>query len=357
MTVTLSPDRYCGFLIPEKLEADIERSTLGQYGPKAGMPMRVGDVLDRRAGMELTASGEQTAGTVLDVKVQTAGNIGRAGVIWKESQDDYYRGGHFPNALLGFEPVGWDDLVNEANPHAITFANDDQVVVYQARSGVSTWAVSLRRYQSGSNSYSAVDTIVSGLDASYHPYPALLLLPDTCDRTASPILLCAFWRVDTDNQAANVDVWASRDNGETWAVWATAVLSQPVDLSTGTTLGRLRLGRPQGQCVIFGHLTTTGGELIRQWASADLLSTATEIGDLEDAGWPDVAEIDGAVYLGYLQIYSTGSVTPMIQPIQSAFVLAEALDPADPAVAARNFLMDLTDAATVAGSATCSSCP
>lgn len=343
-----TPSTLSGIAACYEMEADLTASTLGQYGPMAGRPEPQEDAQGRRPALVLSATGEQTATTTLDVVTQQAGNVGAAGFRWRRIvsgvTDDYWRGGNLPNELQGAAFPGWAAVTNQGSPHAVTLPDDSQVVVYWQTSGVdrdiraTVWSPSTASYSTA--------TVVSGLDASHNPSPALALIADP-GGGEDPILLCAYWVADDALNEAQISVSASRDGGATWALWASNTLPAAITINSGATyytLGQIRWTQIGSQMVMFTHVTEdTPLEQVWQYASGDLGVSFTKVGELDECGYPDVVTVGAAAYLAYFY-QQGGAVVAVIKPVPNAWVLA----PLEDLSGNSDFLFDLSDAATYA---------
>lgn len=305
MAVTLTPTVLSGLACPYALEADLDASTLGQAGPRAGR-VEVTQTTGRPA-LELMASGAQTATTKLSLAVQRPGNLPGASFRFLRTvsgvADSYWFGGNAYNLLTGFHPVSWDGIVNQENPHSCVLPDDTEVVVCQTDFGLGTLSVNARTYDPDTDTYSGAATVVSGLNSAHNPWPCLLTIPDPQGSVDEPILLCAYWVADSGANEAQISIKYSRDQGATWAVWATNVLTAAVTIETGSpyyVLGRIRMARCGSQLAMVAHLTASSGseyEIVRQWKSGDLGVTFEAVGDHEGFGWCDMVTLNNTAWV------------------------------------------------------------
>lgn len=358
MSVTTTPSYISGIAVPFAMEADLSASTLGQADPVAGYPEPSEDAQGRRPALTLSATGAQTSTTTISVTTQQPGNVGSATLRWRHTiggvADTDWRGADQPSVLIGAAFPGWSAVSNQAAVHAITIADDAQIVVYEQINGV-TVDIKCIVWDPSTETYASAVTIASGLDASHTTYPALCVIPDP-GGSLNPILLCAFWVANDTTNEAQINVYASRDDGATWSVWSENVLPDAITLNSGSphyTLGRIRWTYFGGQMVLFAHVTASasvGGikEIIRQYASGDLGASFAYIGAMGGtygAGFPDVVTIGSTAFLAYIVIGASSATYGILQAVPSAW----AVEPTDDLTTNANILFDVSETATVSG--------
>ena len=325
--VTATPALLSGVGVPYALEADLDASTAGQYGPKAGRPELTEDSQGRRTGLALGASGAQAATTTILVQTHRPGNVGNAGYIARRMvaavTDTYWRGADLPNLLVGAAFPGWSALANQRNAHALTLDDDTQVIVCEQVNGVDR-DIKCYVWSASSGAYAAAVDVRTGLDGSHILSPALLAMPEPHGSSPDPVLLCAYWNPDDTNDEANIDISYSRDGGTTWSIWAAGVLPAPITINAGSpyyTLGRIRMAMVGANVVLFAHLTASTGTLenIFQYASNSNAAKFVEVGSIE-GGYPDAISVEQTAWLGYID--ANVSVDGLLVPIRNAFELA-----------------------------------
>lgn len=330
--ITITPSTLSGLGVPEPLEADLDASTAGQYGPRAGYPEPQQDALGRRPALTLSATGEQTAGQTVHVQTHTPGAVGQAGYIARRTVsgvvDGYWRGANLPAHLTGFSGVGWADAFNQYRPHAVTLSDDTQIAVYEQTNGTDR-DIRARVWSPSSASYASSVVVRATLDASHTLWPALVVISDP-GGAQDPFLLCAYWVPDDTNNEAQIDVSFSRDGGATWGIWARNVLPAAITINSGSpyyTLGRIRLALVGGQIALFAHLTASSGsplEYVYQYASGDMGLTFDLIDTLDGYGFPDACSVGEA---GYLAVIKASDATVYLYRLASARVSVNYLDP------------------------------
>ena len=332
---TTTPAQLAAISVPYGLEADVTNSTIGQADPTAGRPDA-----DRQTGITLYASGAQTAGRTVLVKVAKAGNVGTAGAIWRGetagTPDVYWRGQNVPNVSTGFQEVTWSGTSIQSNPHALRLADDSEVCVYNDKP-VAIWSIKAQVYDPATATYSTVSvTTASALTIAFPPNPALCLITDAINKSAVDVLLCAYWAVDTGSNTANIDIVASRDGGLTWATWATDVLDATITTSGGTyyTLGRIRFVAVGTTLSLVVHVTASaavGGvlEFVYQYASGSNGADFQRVGTLTDAGYPELVSTGTVGYLAWISCVSPTDTNVLIVPLPDPWSLADTFSAVD----------------------------
>lgn len=327
--VTATPALLSGVGVPYALEADLDASTAGQYGPKAGRPELTEDSQGRRTGLALGASGAQAATTTILVQTHRPGNVGNAGYVARRMvsgvTDTYWRGADLPNLLVGAAFPGWAAVANQRNAHALTLEDDTQVIVCEQVNGVVR-DVKCYVWSSSSGAYASAVTVVSDLDASHNISPALLAMPEPHGSSPDPVLLCAYWNPDDTNNVAQIDVSYSRDGGATWGIWAKSVLPEAITINSGSpyqTLGRIRWAMVGANVVLFTHTTASSGtrENVYQYASNTNAASFVSVGTIASGGYPDVVSVEQTAWLAYIDT----SVATQLIHVPNAFELANTL--------------------------------
>ena len=347
---TFAPTFLSGMGVPYALEADLDASTLGQANPKAGRADVVEDALGRRPALSLKASGEQPTTTTLNVATQRAGHVGRSTFRVRRTvsgvTETNWLGSDLPNILIGAAFPGWSAVVNQGAPHAITLDDDSQVSVYWQTNGLER-DIKAQVYNPSTDTFASATTVVSGLDISHNPSPALLKVEDPAGGS-DPLILCAYWVGNDTSDEAQVSIKYSRDGGTTWAVWSQNVLPTAITLNSGSpyyALGRLRLAMVGSQVALFAHVTSSASvssevEHVYHYASADTAASFSYITAFRGHGFPDVASVGAIAYL--VTISAVSSPVVYLWPIRSAFIAVNATTPTT--------LFGYADAAVASGS-------
>lgn len=330
----ITPSVLCALLVPEALEADLDASTLGQAGPIAGVPVPAEDSAGRTPGLTLSASGAQTATTTLAIATHHAGNVGQATYRVKRTvsgvDDASWRGADAPNVLTGFSGVGWSSSNRQSLPHAVTLADDTQVIVYAERtSAITPYDIKVQVWSPSTETYAAAVTVVTGLDASHMPWPWLLVMPDPQNRSNDPVLLLGYWVANDTTNRAQIDVHISRDGGTTWSYASRGALASSLTLNTGLsyyTLGRMRAAMVGSQVVLMANVVNvTAGpvstEQILHYASSSAGTTFDLVDTLTSCGYPDVVSVGGIAWMLYADATQSGtSSAGYLTPIRNAYV-------------------------------------
>jgi len=334
---TATPSVISGFGVPYALEADTTASTLGQYGPIASDATVVEDALGRRPALTLKTTGEQTATTSLEIATQGAGHVGtgtfRVRRTISGTLEDTWIGANIPNMLTGFAGVGWGSLSNQAVPHVVTLPNDKQILVYR-QTDTPFFNIAARTYSPSTDAFATAVNVVTGLDSSHNPSPALCLAPDPAGGP-DPIILCAYWVADDTTNEAQIHIAYSRNEGATWGTWARDVLPAAIDINSGSpyyTLGRIRWTFIGSQAVMFVHVTSSAAvsseqEHVYQYASADYGTSWTLVTTLRGYGYLDIVTVGAVAYL--TAISAVASPVIYLWPVRDAFVSISGLTPTD----------------------------
>jgi len=313
----ITPAERVGFLIPEAtLEVWKDETTAGEAGPKAGVVEAQMDGNGVPPRLVLGAVGTQTADTTLEVLTQQGGNLGTAGAVWRELDDDDYRGRELPNVNTGWAPTIWTGTNVHRAPHPVVTAAGVEVVLCASRIGVATtWSIWAHIHDPVADTYSAV-LIESGLYADYMPSPVGLALRDGR-------ILCSYWFVNALATKLQLAVRQSRDGGLTWSVVTLRGLPVAFSLSGGTTYTprRLAWGEVGGALVLYAHLTSsTSHEYIYGYGSNDGGANWTAVTTLENVGFPEVVTKGTRCVVGLVQCAATDLTTvAYIAKVVSAF--------------------------------------
>ena len=296
-----TPSTFCAFGVPLSMEADVDSSTAGQAGPRAGVPTP-SNANGVRPLLSLGATGAQDQDTTITVKTARGGNVGNAAAIWTQqitgpSVEDY-RGYDAQNLTVGFVGVTWSENGSQVNPHEIELSDGTTLVAYQQRVGVGDWNIRVRAYDPDTDTYASAVLVVSGLYDSVDPCPYLLLLPDGR-------ILCFYWNTDATTLYTTIDIMLSSDNGATWTTYATQVTDLFGVTGSGATVEytprRMVFEIVQGQMIGFYWLTgdaATGSdpadsrETVWQLASGDMGATFVTVGHNYDCILPTVKTVD-----------------------------------------------------------------
>ena len=289
-------------------------STYTQAGPFAGLAE---PAAGNTGSLALDTSGDQVADSALNFQILQGGypepGIGAAG-IWKRSADS-------ATSYRGFEPptIITDQLVLQYDSGSVEFANrgiatlpDGTVLaLYEENVSGSTYRTTIQRRPAGSRVWDTATKYILSSASDGHRFPCLIVI-------SNDLVLVAQWVDDTAGTKAQIEVYASTDQGLSWAPYAVAALADAVSTST-YTVGELAgaYNPTTGGIVLFGELTASTSTVIHnrigQWASSRLGTRfdLIQISDGELSGQsfaggvrPRVVSSGGAfivIYIGYDQ--------------------------------------------------------
>ena len=204
-----TPSTFCVLGVPLALQADLDASTLGQAGPRSLGAIGEEDAGGRVPKLAIGASGEQTAGKIIDLQTLRGGAVpGRAGGAWKNTTDDDYRGLVAPVTLRGFHPQDWDATGQYRCCAPITLSSGVQLVFYAQRAGAGlTWNVRCYTFDPVTDELTSTALVRSGLDADHLPWPWPVELDDGR-------VIVFFWVADDAEALALSDAIGARHVAE-----------------------------------------------------------------------------------------------------------------------------------------------
>lgn len=279
------------FGIPIPLDVWTAESTLGQATPQAGLPVPEARSNGSYPRWVLTASGAQTAGTEVQVRVVEPGFAPLAGVVVREDSDTDWRGRDTPLLPTRTEPIqiGGTPTPKRIYPHGLALPSGTRIVAFTRQTSGGAYAVVVAYRSASATSWTTVD-VVTGLSTTAQPSPCLVVTGDAVS--------LFHYAIDDDSDTANVDIYQSLDEGATWAQSAAAVLqNEAIDL-TAYTLGRMRGAYQNGQLMLLIGGTSTDvvadpREFVFQYASPDGGAHCVQISSCSYCAYPEVAVYDG----------------------------------------------------------------
>ena len=263
-----TPDALRGILIPDPRIAPSKTgagSTYTQAEPQPGVPAP-----SSATSLVLESSGTQADTTILVQTVRAGGAVTtdaiRAGAFAWQETGGQWQGWDGPLGYAGFEPVhtwgsgGATPLYTY--PHAIYTRKGTRLVSAQSTValGVVQTCVVHRRDQSGATT---ITNVVSSSATGQPLHSCVLELPDRL------LLLVAY--DDLASAGLQVRVYASDDDGGTWALQSGAALPAYIDTTT-TTVRRLRAAYQGGQVLMMLAVRVSAAtvpDTLWQYASAD----------------------------------------------------------------------------------------
>ena len=286
-----SPDTLRGLLVPFSWATISASDTdLTEDAARPGLPEA-----STATAMVLQSSGEQASGT-RRVQVQRGGYASTSGAtfIWDDNDDDW-RGWNVPVAIHNAEVVAVHTPVSpsttgELNPDLVTLDNNT-IVAARCRNAAGVSTVGVYTGDPGFTAWSSVNVINSetndpdGTGAhSFLAHPALTVTP-------SGRVLC-FLMVYGPDDAGQVRMYASDDDGTTWTEAQRYCLPESIDTSTVTVERMAAATNANGQTslIISVDNATSGDKELWQYASNDLGASFT----LVYAGMVTVGALIGA---------------------------------------------------------------
>lgn len=285
---------YRGFLTADpRINHDtlnLTLSTVDQDGVLPGIPK---DISDPPSPMVFESTGEPPSSKVL-VRTQRGGFPGvsarSGGFITKFESDaaDQWLGWDVPNAFESIRNVPNSAPNNSDQIHAIR-TNSGAVLAVLRSFGLPAgpMTVNVRKVEEPTGLLLDVATLTpeDTSPALQDLYPCLVQLPS--DR-----LLLFFWVVDTDAEIAQIQMWYSDDEGETWTQGSRYCLSAGISTST-YELGRIRGAHNAGQVLLVAEIRDPSKvgpgqrpEALVQWGSDDNGTTFAEVYRFDLAGSP-----------------------------------------------------------------------
>lgn len=308
MGTNKTPDTLRGFIVTGDLSTDnlwAAESSYTNASTQPAAPQPAGDY-----DLGLTAIGGFSSAEDLRVQTHTAGHIGRAAFIWRESsQTDFY----------GFDPANnisrWDSIIDGDTSgddfiilDCIENKDGTTIMLYQ-HNDVSS---SLRRINAAKISLDGTvtsTTIYSQTNSSQTLYAGLCRLSDQS-------ILAVYMRSNTTNEVANLQSARSYDDGESWTVQSTTCLPEDIDLAgafgAGATgydsINRIRIAESRGEILLViaavAHNTTPAStDIILQYVSTDNGCSFVYIAATSGQSAyyrPDLTVKDNTFYLGYI---------------------------------------------------------
>ena len=314
-----SKNTYRGLLVPDPRIAHGSLSSDSVYTEaesRAGVPVPSSNP---RSAMVLQATGEQEAGSTVEVLAQRGGFPGprgaAGGFVYRNGSSGDYLGWDVPNATADLEWLQEDtDTADQA--HVLRLQSGDGLAVMRYTDAVGVLdGLRVMTFDAEAGSWSVTATVqpdawdILPIAAAH---PCLVQLP--CGRVH-----LYYWV--TEGDSAQVQMAYSDDDGVSWSVGSRVCLSDgPVDRAT-YNLGKLRAAYAAGQVCLVAELTLISGPALKvqQYGSADGgLSFATMTAALLDGSSPEVLpRLNG----GFNVMYVDTGVTPRVRqrPISNAF--------------------------------------
>lgn len=283
-------------------------SSLTQAGASAGVPVPAQDT-----PMVLEATGAQTAGVTLKLRLQRSGMPGTARAIWRREGDTLWRGWDGPQVLSAFEFLSRATAPDaRRRPHAITLPDRAVLVASDEDTGRR---LRVYRRAPADGAWTSTEVYDDGSSSAYGLWPTLVSLG------GQRVMVFSYREVGTDLQ---LRAWSSADGGVTWTKGQSSCLSRAID-ATEYVPGRLRAALVDGSILLLAHLSHVGSseDRLRQFASDDLGATFQTVTTMTGVsrGFPEILATDGGVVVAYLAYRSASApnVLPYVRRLSSAW--------------------------------------
>lgn len=323
----ITPDFIRGFLVPFKLTADhfwSDESTLTQNGSLAGIPVSQND-----SPLVITSKGVQTQD--IDIKTNRAGHIqDGAGFVWKYDTDSNYYGHETPAKVMDTSMIQSPAVNHKYFPrHTIRLSSGVVLVSVEHTTLTENNTRVYRIDVDGDVSSVEVDSVSTSTLLSNKRYPTIMELPNGS-------INLAVWVIDDSKDVANVHIYKSTDEGETWSLVSSRALPEDIDVSStfgagndGYELQPLAMASTANQVLLFAainlHNTTpTFGSRVRQYGSTNGGLTfkfvdESESGDGSHFYLPQIVEYNGVLIIGYISSADSIEFTRMTNVFDSVF--------------------------------------
>lgn len=266
----LTKDYLRGFLIPYPLAED-EFWSSQATGFSIQNPIPDTPLPDANTKLYLNSTGECLQDTDIQVITRRSGISSEAYYTQKDNTDSttIEYGHNPPTSISDFEVVSYQSLVSlySGNPDILGLSNNSFIVIYEFRDTVA--GTKQIKAQITDFQRTVTNVVIASLDASSpfsnDGHPCLCSLEDGS-------LLCAFLYVE--NESANINLYRSVDNGETWTFIGKQLLDEAIDVSgSAYTIQKMRIRHVAGQTLIivgaYYNSSATNKNVCFQYASID----------------------------------------------------------------------------------------
>ena len=276
MAQDTSPDNLRGFIVPFPLDAEHQwddESIMTQGTRRAGIPEP-----DQSSALVLQSTGFQGS-NILDIKTSEAGHIqNKPKFEWKESNQSTYYGCDAANMLSHWQMIATNSGTSTTtiNPRdAIKLSSTGEVLVVCEQIESSQVKIRLVKYSVDGSSVSVnIDTLIKGQLGGQELFGALCELPDES-------ILLAHWVANSTDDSAQLYVYRSTDQGDTWTLRSKRALPDNIDLSgspgagaSGYDLARIRMAANSSQVILLAELVAHDTSLTERNLCAQYASTS-----------------------------------------------------------------------------------
>ena len=322
----ITPSFIRGFIAPFRFTSDnywSAESNATQNGELAG-------IASPSEGADLAILTQGTQTQTVEVETLRGGHvIDGAGFVWKYEGDNRQYGLEVPNKVLDVRNVVSTTIHENTPRDAVRLSTGTVLVAYENKQTLDINARIARLDVDGT----VTTAFISGNEIAdlngNALYPALCELADGS-------VLCAVWTVDGIADVANIAIYRSTDDGDTWTKVSSRALPEDVDIdgsygagNSGFKLQPLTLSANNHQVLLFtalyAHNTSlTYGTIMKQYASTNggLQYTFVDESGLADASHffkPKVVEHNGVFIIAYISGTDTISFTRLQDATVSVF--------------------------------------
>lgn len=322
----ITPSHIRGFIAPFKFTSDnywSAESSVTQNGDLAGVP-------SPSEGADLAILTQGVQSRTVEVKTQRGGHVtDGAGFVWRYEGDNRFYGLEVPNKILDVHNLVSTTIHENIPRHAIRLSNGIVLVAYENKQLTTVNARVARIAVDGTVTTDFISTAqIADLNGNML-YPSLCELPDGS-------VLCSVWTVDGVADVANVAIYRSIDDGDTWTKVSSRALPADIDIAgtygagaSGFKLQPLTVSANNHQVLLFtalyAHNTSlVYGTIMKQYASTNggLQYTFIDESGLSDASYfytPKVVEHNGVFIIAYISDTDTISFTTLQDATTSIF--------------------------------------
>lgn len=325
----ITPSHLRGFIAPFKFTSDhfwSDESTVTQNGEYAGIPSS-----DDAPTLQLVTKGTQTRS--VEVVTRRAGHVtDNAGYVWKYEGDTDYYGAEVANKITDFQMLqaGSTTLNQKYIPRkALRLTSGTVLVAHEYTTITDSYARLGRITVDGIYSYTSVHLQDLADLRSNSRYPTICEMPDGS-------VLYAVWVVDGASLDANIHMYRSTDDGQTFELVSSKALPENYNIdgsigagAEGYDLQPLAMASSAHQVLLFAGLylhdsTPTYGSRIAQYASSntgmtfDLIDTASDA-DASHFYLPQLVEHNGVFIIAYISESDAIDFTRLSNAYDSVF--------------------------------------
>jgi hypothetical protein len=307
----ITPNFIRGFLVPFKMTADnffADESTLTQNGSLAGIP-----VSQNNSPLVLTSKGTQDRD--IEIKTHRPGHIqDGAGFVWRYDGDSNYYGHETPNKVMDVRTIQAGQGSTRFTPRdALRLESGVVLVTVEKVDANSVNRTKIYRLDvDGSVTDIEIDAVNFVTLSNKDRFPTLCQLPDGS-------VNLAMWTVDIYQEIANIVIYQSTDDGETWSKVSSKALDDEYifDVSgtfgagaDGVELSNIVMASSQHQVMLLAsyklHDTDPAlGSVVNQYGSSNNGLTFKYVDKSEEADGtqfylPKVLQFNGVFIVGYI---------------------------------------------------------